>query len=381
MYRKFTADELIENDSFINYCFHSNQDDFQEWQTYLLNNPDEINVVQEAKEFVLLTHRMLDEHSVEFSQFDTPEIIENISGIRSAEPEENVPLLKRVPGNIRIIRMRKYFYYAAASVVIAAGMFLLKPYFLSSKPTAALQARAAQILVYETAIAQKKTIWLPDSTRVVLNAKTTLYINKDFGKETRMVTLAGEAFFDVTHNQQKPFIVQTNGCRIKVLGTAFNVKAYPGETTSETSLLRGSIELTVKNDHDRKFLLRPSEKAVLYNKDIVINDDAIPSKSIPGKTEEITIKNITKGIDDGVIAETAWSQNRLEIVNEKFVSIQSTLERWFDVTIHFNDEKVKDYKFTATFKDENIQQVLMALKLSYAFNYTINGKDVYISSK
>ena len=187
----------------------------------------------------------------------------------------------------------------------------------------------------------------------------------------------------MTNNQQKPFIVQTNECKIKVLGTAFNVKAYPGETTSETSLLRGSIELTIKNDNNRKFLLKPNEKAVLYNilynKDIVINDGAIKSKSIPGKTEKIAIKNITKGIDEGVIAETAWSQNRLEIVNEKFLNIQSTLERWFDVTIHFNDEKVKDYQFTATFKDENIQQVLTALKLSYPFKYTIKGKDVYIS--
>ena len=97
------------------------------------------------------------------------------------------------------------------------------------------------------------------------------------------------------------------------------------------------------------------------------------------ETEKIAIQNITKSVDEGVIAETAWTQNRLEIVNEKFLSIQSTLERWYDVTIYFNDDKIKDYQFTATFEDETIEQVLTALKLSYPFKYTIKGKNIYIS--
>lgn len=379
MPKKFTADELIKNDSFINYCHHTNLQDVQEWQTYLLNYPDEIKVVKEAKQFVLLMNQMLEEHSAEFSRFNNLENIETISGYISPEPEEQSDSSLEVPVNSRIRSMKKYFYYAAASVILVAGAFLLKTYFLNNEPTATLQTPTVQTTEYETAIAQKKTIWLPDSTRVILNAKTSLYIDKNFGSNARIVTLIGEAFFDVTHNQQKPFIVQTNSCKIKVLGTAFNVKDYPGETTSETSLLRGSIELTIKNDNNRKFLLKPNEKAVLYNEDIVINNSTLKPESVAGKTEKIAIKNITKGIDEGVIAETAWTQNRLEIVNENFLTIQPTLERWFGVTIHFNDEKVKDYQFTATFEGENIQQVLTALKLSYPFKYTIQGRNVYIS--
>jgi len=381
MLKKFTADELIKNDSFINYCFHTNPDDVEEWQTYLLNYPDEIKMVKEAKQFVLLMNQMLEEHSAEFSHFNTPENIENIPGIIATEPKEQSASLTGIPTKTRIRSIKRYLYYAAASVILVVGTFLLKTYFLNIQPTAGLQTQPVQTADYETAIAQKKTIRLPDSTLVVLNAKTSLHIDKGFGIDSRIVTLIGEAFFDVKHNQQKPFIVQTNACKIKVLGTAFNVKAYPGETTSETSLLRGSIELTIKNDNNRKFLLKPNEKAVIYNKDINTNDGAIKHESLRGKTEKIAIKNITKGVDEGVIAETAWSQNRLEIVNEKFLTIQSTLERWFDVTIHFNDEKVKDYQFTATFEDETIEQVLTALKLSYPFKYTIKGRDVYISNK
>lgn len=378
MFKKFTADELIKNDSFINYCYRTNSDDVQKWQSYLLNNPDEIKVIQEAEQFILLMNQMLEEHSAEFSKFQIPESIENISGFVSTDGEGEHDSFVRTP--VHSIRSTKrYTYYAAASVILIAGIFLLKIYYSGTQPISDPASRLPQIADYETAIAQKKTIWLPDSTRVVLNSKTSLHIDKDFGKDNRIVSLTGEAFFDVTHNPRKPFIVRTNACKIKVLGTAFNVKAYPGETTSETSLLRGSIELTIKNDDNRKFLLKPDEKAIVFNKNIVINDGTIKPEALSGKTETIAIKNITKGIDKEDIAETAWTQNRLEMVNEKFSTIQSTLERWFDVRIHFNDEKVKDYQFTATFEDETIEQVLTALKLSYPFKYTIKGRDVYIS--
>ena len=255
MLKKFTVDELIKNDSFINYCFHTNPDDVEEWQTYLLNYPDEIKMVKEAKQFVLLMNQMLEEHSAEFSHFNTPENIENIPGIIATEPKEQSASLTGIPTKTRIRSIKRYLYYAAASVILVVGTFLLKTYFLNIQPTAGLQTQPVQTADYETAIAQKKTIRLPDSTLVVLNAKTSLHIDKGFGTDSRIVTLIGEAFFDVKHNQQKPFIVQTNACKIKVLGTAFNVKAYPGETTSETSLLRGSIELTIKNDNNRKYSL------------------------------------------------------------------------------------------------------------------------------
>src|SRR6185295_3608953 len=129
--------------------------------------------------------------------------------------------LTGIPTKTRIRSKKRYLYYAAASVILVVGTFLLKTYFLNIQPTVSLQTKPVQTADYETAIAQKKTIRLPDSTLVVLNAKTSLHIDKGFGSDSRIVTLIGEAFFDVTPDQQKPFIVQTNACKIKVLGTAF----------------------------------------------------------------------------------------------------------------------------------------------------------------
>src|SRR5690606_22571909 len=94
---------------------------------------------------------------------------------------------------------------------------------------------------------ERKSIQLPDGTKVMLNAGSTIHIAADFNATSRQLTLVGEAFFDVVHNAEKPFIIHTGAMDIKVLGTVFNVRAYPGDKTSETSLLKGSVEVTLKN--------------------------------------------------------------------------------------------------------------------------------------
>ena len=81
----------------------------------------------------------------------------------------------------------------------------------------------------------------------MLNAGSTLTMAKDFNEQSREVTLEGEAFFDVSHNPGKPFIIHTTSMNVRVLGTVFNVKAYPADKLAETSLLKGSVEITLKN--------------------------------------------------------------------------------------------------------------------------------------
>ena len=110
-----------------------------------------------------------------------------------------------------------------------------------------------------------KTI-LPDGSTVWLNAGSKLTYNKNFNTATREVELSGEAYFDVKKDEHHPFIIHTSAMHIKVLGTAFNVKSYPGDKSSETSLIRGSIEVTMNNRPQEKIILHPSEKLVVMNR-------------------------------------------------------------------------------------------------------------------
>jgi ferric-dicitrate binding protein FerR (iron transport regulator) len=95
----------------------------------------------------------------------------------------------------------------------------------------------------------RKAISLPDGTKVWLNGDSKLTYNAKMNEEdTRLVSLTGEAFFDVAHDKEHPFIIRTDKVSIKVLGTAFNISAYPNDKKCETTLLRGSIELTVNDN-------------------------------------------------------------------------------------------------------------------------------------
>ncbi|MGL6267092.1 MAG: FecR family protein, partial [Chitinophagaceae bacterium] len=115
-----------------------------------------------------------------------------------------------------------------------------------------------------TKYGNKSKISLPDGSQVWLNAGSRLdYNSAEFNKSLREVNLSGEAYFDITHNHQKPFIVSSGNTRIKVLGTMFNVKAYPEEQKIETSLIKGSVEITINDRPFDKYILSPNEKLVI----------------------------------------------------------------------------------------------------------------------
>jgi ferric-dicitrate binding protein FerR (iron transport regulator) len=168
---------------------------------------------------------------------------------------------------------------------------------------------------------------------------------------------------------------------IKVLGTVFNVRAYPGDKTSETSLLKGSVEVTVRNKEKKKIYLHPNEKIILPN---IANVPPVKNNKVtdkPAAIENFKITGLTYNKTDSTLTEVSWTENRLAFNDNSFETIAAELERWYNITISFTDEEVKQYRFTATFNQKNIEQVLQALQLSRYFNYTIAENNNIIISK
>ena len=150
----------------------------------------------------------------------------------------------------------------------------------------------------------------------------------------------------------------------------FNVRSYPGDRNSETALVKGKVEIEENITHHKLFL-KPYEKAILPNAGFATKPPAQQSNESEHKEPSpIVVKSLTISNDGVSISETAWMQNRLEINDETFLELKNKLERWYRVSIRFNDEEVKQYRFTATFEKENIDQALQAMQLSYPFNYT-----------
>lgn len=231
-----------------------------------------------------------------------------------------------------------------------------------------------------TKYGSKTRIQLPDGSQVWLNAGSKLNYTNDFGEKNREVQLLGEGFFDVVKNPQKPFIIHTFSIDIKVTGTQFNVKSYPGDKTSETSLVRGSVEVIVRKRPDEKYILKPNEKLVVLNEGDTIRKNIVAAKV---KTREvndpiIAIKKLTYKIGDSISVETAWTYNKLSFEDEAFEEVAKKMERWYDVKFEFRNSKLEEIRMNGSFINETLPQAMEALKYTNRFRYEIEGKKIIV---
>jgi ferric-dicitrate binding protein FerR (iron transport regulator) len=272
---------------------------------------------------------------------------------------------------------RKLYTATALFCVLALGLFFL--YKITGNKVVIAEAKRAPSEV-STKNGSRTKIILPDGSSVWLNGSSKLvYDNKNFGEKLREVTLSGEAYFDVVKNAGKPFIIHTNKMDIKVLGTAFNVKAYPGEKHTETSLIRGSIEVTLK-DRRGTYMMKPNDKLVLRNDAVLLPDLSAPGKKFPVTTESpVSLTHLTVSEDDHSILETAWVENKLEFDNESFENVAVKMERWYGVIIRFADTKPKGFHMTGNFEKETVTEALDALRLIYTFKYSIKNDTITIA--
>ncbi|MEO6537636.1 MAG: FecR family protein [Ferruginibacter sp.] len=260
---------------------------------------------------------------------------------------------------------KKILIFSAFVVILSAAIVAIN---FSLKPVQVTNLKLSENNI-STSAGSKTQVKLPDGTLVILNADSKLIYPDNFLGNTREVTLVGEAFFNVTENKQKPFIIHSKTMDIKVLGTVFNVKAYPGESTAEATLIKGSIEVTLTNRTNEKILLKPSEKITVSNITQATELKA-PGKKILKAAEHIpliAVDQVSVDKSENIIKEIGWTQNKLMFKNENLQSIITTIERWYGCSIEIKSERLKDLKFTGNFTQENVVQVIQALQLSYNF--------------
>jgi transmembrane sensor len=289
-----------------------------------------------------------------------PEMNLSESTWNNIEAKINSP--KKVVSILKVTR-----WMAAAVLLIAVATYIL----INQKPSSQ-NAAAKNISAVVTAPASKQNFYLPDGTHVWLHSNSKITYNKSsFGKAIREVDLIGEAFFDVTKNPKIPFVIHAGVVNITVKGTAFNVKAYPGQKNIETTLLRGLIEITTTQNPDKKIYVKPNEKII-----IPANITSVKNQTTDtAKTFAITqVQNNTNKI----LPETAWMKDKLEFNNETFQELAPQMESWFNVLVQFKNGDIKTKRFSGVIEKETLEQTLQAMQLSYHFNYTINNNTVII---
>lgn len=251
---------------------------------------------------------------------------------------------------------------AAAILVVVIALSVLLPYLT--------EISTGQIASTERAA--KKSFTLPDGSKVVLNAESKLIYPKAFGDKHRRVTLVGEGFFDIAKDPKHPFIIHTEQMDIKVLGTSFNLKSYPGDQFSETTLLSGAIEVTLKERPADRVTLRPSEKLIVKNSNI--KDEHPETK--PNNDALTQITHLQKV--DNTVVETSWIYNKLIFKEQSFANVSKMLERAYDVKIDFLNQDLKQLTFTGHFEKESITDILNALRLVEPFSYKVKNNRIII---
>jgi transmembrane sensor len=269
-------------------------------------------------------------------------------------------------------KVRKHWWWiAAASVLIPLSWFVY-----NSFPAGEKNQSKGPVAVSNEVSAKSQSrsrLQLPDGSTVWLNAGSKLIYSPEFGQKTREVELIGEAFFDVAKMPDKPFIINTTNVHIKVLGTSFNVKAYKGDKVTETSLVRGRIEITLRNRPEKKIELRPFEKLVVENEPLAIKQEVVQ-----GQRQRYTVIELQPRPIDSTIVETSWIQEELKFREESFEDLARMMEIRYRVSIIIRNPKLKGLRFSGSWKDETIEKALEALQFSVPFSYKTTSQGIII---
>lgn len=202
-------------------------------------------------------------------------------------------------------------------------------------------------------------IFLPDGSRIWLNPNSSVRYSKAFDKSTRSVELEGEAYFNVSHNPNRPFVVKTKTMDVAVMGTRFGVVAKNKTKQYEVSLVKGKVSVIGKFEGlSRQVDLSPGQKAIWFS-----------------NTGEYKLQ----GIDEGIAKP--WGTTLLRFENETFANIAKKIESTFGISVILPSKLGDKYRFTASFSDESVFEIFNLLKLTAPFDFAIQGNKVVISEK
>lgn len=300
--------------------------------------------------------------------------------------EEETDLIVLYDAAIRRRRIRAWRIAATVLILLSAGLGYL---FINPRDDSGTMARNNSLK--ESLVAQKGSrtrSMLPDGSTVWLNAGSRLHYINDFNGETREVSLEGEAYFDIAKKENQPFIVHTGGIRIRVLGTAFNVKSYPEDKNVETTLFHGRVQVDrmveVNDSPEREIIdLRPNQKLILPKQAAMegqeLSKEIQPAQILSQADFIIAPIDSTKKEEERF--ETAWLFSRLEFRGDNFEQLAYKLERWYDVEVRFTDENVKKLNFNGSFEKESIAEAFAALQTALPyFTYKIENNVITVGA-
>lgn len=293
----------------------------------------------------LITHweNCAQTETVQSEEFDR--IWMNIEQAINTRPEGKTP-------NLMFKKTLLIFSRVAAVLIVPMAIALF--YLLHDKQNRYTNMADNVVKVSRASVSR---LHLPDGTQVWLNAGSKLSYNSNFNQKERNINLEGEAYFEVTKNPKKPFIVRGKEMAVKVLGTKFDVKSYHEDAAVSVTLVEGSVHLSDSEKPDsNQVILKPNEQAVYSKSDSKLKINKVNAKMA-----------------------CEWINGNLIFDNEEFGQIMNCLEREYNVTIKIKDSEIAHIRFYGKFKNtQSLEEILNIMTAHQKFHYSKHERTIIV---
>lgn len=346
IFEEFEMKDFLADESFYLSVKNPNSEEGLFWNAWLNDHPEKKEIADHARKMLL---------SIGFQDksFTNKEITDLWSNIKN---ETFLSEQSALPNDIIIARLNPWRFLKVAAVLLpfifASILFL----FYRDAPVEQ-SAPVSEVLEKFNPKGQKLTVFLSDGSKVKLNAESKIRYQKPFDDDQRVVYLEGEAFFEVVPDKNRPFIVRSANLETRVLGTSFNVKAYPDEHTINVAVKTGMVSVI---DTEQKL-------AKSQNKSIVLSPTEMVSFSLANKDMSVTNYDPKEVL--------SWSEGILYFNDATMEQFVAELERWYGIDIVVNRKTKIKKGIVGEFKDQSLEEILLGTHEASQFDYEFkNGK-------
>jgi ferric-dicitrate binding protein FerR (iron transport regulator) len=247
----------------------------------------------------------------------------------------------------------RWVRYAAA---VLAGAVITSGIHLFSGRTPAKPESVPDDFVVFADKGQRSNIILPDGTKVWLNSHSKITYPRDYGVRERSLSLTGEACFEVAKDPGKRFTVNAGEMQVEALGTSFNIKAYDDDREIVATLFSGSVRATVR---DKTAMLEPEQYAAFNREN----------------------RNMNTGYAENAAYAAMWRDNELAFNRQTLDEIAVMFNRLYNVTIQFESEKIRNYRFSGIIKNNSLYNVIEIISLTAPVSYLCKGDTILLSER
>jgi transmembrane sensor len=356
-YENYSADDLIKDEAFQQWVFSPTEEANRFWLMFLQDHPGHRERVEEARQF-LSVFNVRDKDVFESKISNLKKRIDHaIDQPESTAHQPPVETASVVPKRPR----RRILVKIAASVsIVFLTAFLIFYYYVYSASHDEQIATASVRMLEEVTPRGKRTMVQFGDGSAWLNADSRLEYPENLkDPRRREVYLEGEAFFKVAGMNDKPFLVNTADLTVRTLGASFNITSYAPEERIEVTLVKGIVTLESKDRKLNQVALASGQKAIFEKRSgkLVLENQVDTARS------------------------SAWKNGVLTFDDQPFTEIKTILERWYDVTLHVDDESAARCRFSAVIDNKTLEEGLGLLTPAGTIAFRREGKDLFITGK